>query len=765
MILPIGHAESETRRLPWVTFGIMALCVVVFLATDPGSMQPGYDRESLLDDASAYWRDHAYLEPAPEIRTQVAYDVMPSQRKQYVELVVSQSYSSAPEDPAEWEVEQAELDRLTEYALGLALPPEVAESENVYREWGYLPESLLSLGLLTHIFMHAGWFHLLSNLFMLFLAGPPVEDRLGRPLFLGFFMAAGIFAALFWGVLALDKSLPLVGASGAIAGVLGAFFIRFWSTQIRFAYFIMVGFKPYLGTFEAQAWLMLPLWFGVEVLNGWVVRSIGLTGGVAYMAHVGGFLFGTGIVLGIRAFGIEDKYIDKAIESKITLVEANPAIDSAMALRAEGDHEAAFAALHEAWRESPTDRDVALALWDAAQAVERPEEGAAAAAGLMKQCVADGDKELAIQHWLDLHRLVPTFLADAPTLMRLLPELQAGEDPALTVRALRHCVDPSNATLTVGLAIRVAEMAKELDPPSALRAAKRAIESPDLHEAKRARLEAAIDEFVAAGVEVSPDVSQVEAEIEERANVREIEVPESWEEPQPTAVSVPPPPSAVEGPPPIPAVMPPPIPVAARPLESAPESTLDPAPGPALDPAPDPAQTPPPIPPQEPEELFALDSIEELGLDPMAAIGETSRFSGTKIVDAVPTALDDDVVRLLVSGNRKAKLEYEKIEAVGIAVVSGLGPQPILLMDLLLNWTSMDGSALRTIRLRNTQFDPTTLVPDAVDGMQALKEFLRRLIQRSQCVVLPNGDSAVAGPFAVFDDLSSYEREVLMVEG
>jgi membrane associated rhomboid family serine protease len=729
MILPIGHAESETRRLPWVTFGIMALCVVVFLATDPGSMQPGYDRESLLDDASTYWRDHAYLEPAPEIRTQVAYDVMPSQRKQYVELVVSQSYNSAPEDRAEWEVEQAELDRLTDYALGLALPPEVAESENVYREWGYLPESLLSLGLLTHIFMHAGWFHLLSNLFMFFLAGPPVEDRLGRPLFLGFFMAAGIFAALFWGVLALDKSLPLVGASGAIAGVLGAFFIRFWSTQIRFAYFIMVGFKPYLGTFEAQAWLMLPLWFGVEVLNGWVVHSIGLTGGVAYMAHVGGFLFGTGIVLGIRAFGIEDKYIDKAIESKITLVEVNPAIDSAMALKAEGDHEAAFAALHEAWRESPTDRDVALALWDAAQAVGRPEEGAAAAAGLMKQCVADGDKELAIQHWLDLHRLVPTFLADAPTLMRLLPELQAGEDPALTVRALRHCVDPSNATLTVGLAMRVAEMAKALDPPSALRAAKRAIESPDLHEAKRARLEAAIDEFVAAGVEVSPDVSQVAAEIEERANVREIEVPESREEPQPTAVSVPPPPSAVEGPPPIP------------------------------------AQTPPPIPPQEPEELFALDSIEELGLDPMAAIGETSRFSGTKIVDAVPTALDDDVVRLLVSGNRKAKLEYEKIEAVGIAVVSGLGPQPILLMDLLLNWTSMDGSALRTIRLRNTQFDPTTLVPDAVDGMQALKEFLRRLIQRSQCVVLPNGDSAVAGPFAVFDDLSSYERDVLMVEG
>jgi len=131
----------------------------------------------------------------------------------------------------------------------------------------------------------------------------------------------------------------------------------------------------------------------------------------------------------------------------------------------------------------------------------------------------------------------------------------------------------------------------------------------------------------------------------------------------------------------------------------------------------------------------------------------------------VPTSLDDDVIRLLVSGDRKAKLEYAKIEAVGVAMVSGLGSQPTLLIDLLLNWTSMDGSALRTIRLRSTQFDPGTLVPDAGGGMPALKEFLRQLCERSQCVLLPGGDSTLAEPFAVFDDLSSYERQVLMIEG
>ena len=187
-----------------------------------------------------------------------------------------------------------------------------------------------------------------------------------------------------------------------------------------------------------------------------------------------------------------------------------------------------------------------------------------------------------------------------------------------------------------------------------------------------------------------------------------------------------------------------PIPVAATPL--------------------DPSTVPPPIPREDPAELFDLHSDEALGIDPMEEIAAVPRFSGTKSVDAVPISLDDDSIRLMVSGNRKAKLEYSKIEALGAAVVSGIGPQPILLIDLMLNWTAMDDSQLRTIRLRNTQFDPMALVPNAPDAMQALKDFLRLLIERSECVALPSMENALGEPFEVFDDLAAYERKVLTVE-
>ena len=127
-----------------------------------------------------------------------------------------------------------------------------------------MPSALRARSFITHMFVHAGWIHLLGNLFMLLLAGPPIEDRYGRAMFAGFYAIAGLFAAVFYASLASDPTIPMVGASGAIAGVLGAFAVRLWSSQIRFAYFFLFGFRPVWGTFEAPAWAMLSLWFGTS---------------------------------------------------------------------------------------------------------------------------------------------------------------------------------------------------------------------------------------------------------------------------------------------------------------------------------------------------------------------------------------------------------------------------------------------------------------------------------------------------------------------
>jgi len=755
MILPIGHGEFSTRRLPWVTFGIMAMCLAALLATGTYDLEPGPDRDTMMLDAEGYWRNHAYLDAAPEIRTRVGYDVSPNQRRQYLSLMESQALDVAPDDPEVWAAEQAELDRLTEFALGEALPAELLEADNPYRTWGLIPGDIRFVTLISYMFMHAGWLHLLSNFFMLFLAGPPVEDRLGRPLFAAFYAGAGVFAALFWAMFATDPNIPLVGASGAVSGVLGAFLVRFWSTDIRFAYFFMFGFRPIYGTFEAKAMFMLPLWFANELFQGWLARALGVSDGVAYWAHVGGFVFGAAAVLGIRLLKVEEKYIDGAIESKVTLAEANPLVEEALAVREQGDHAGALAMLQNAWRENPADRDLALALWDSSRLVDQPELGAGAMAALVRLTLSDGDERLAIQHWMDLQQSVPTALVDPNTLFKLSTTLREEGDEALAQRALAQSVDPGIERVSPGIALRVVELTRDSDPPTALRAARRALESADLHEAKRARIEATVRELEASGVSEAPDVVEQETVRRAEAANREIEVPASWEDET--------------------AVLPVAMGAAVAGAASQPAATALPPPLPSASPPPLPAvgAQPPPLPPPaalsaEGELVtdFGGGSSDELdeGFDiALEGVVDAPRFSGTKLVEALPTSLESGVLRMKVSPDRKAKLEYEKIEAVSVAAVHGLGPKPVLLIDLLLNWTSLDDVPLRIIRLKSSEFDPRTLVDGAADPKSALRALVSLLLERSGAVPLPSAEAVKGAPFEVFDDLDAYQQEVLQV--
>jgi membrane associated rhomboid family serine protease len=743
MILPIGHAETATRRLPWVTFAIMAICLLALLGTDTSQLDAGPTPDLLMQEATDYWRNHAYLEADSEIRSRVGYDVMPNQRTQYLALLADQGLATAPEDPESWLAEQETLDQLTDYGLGRAVSPEAAASDNPFRRWGLLPSEIGIVTLLTHIFMHAGWLHLLSNFFMLFLAGPAVEDRLGRPFFAGFYLAAGIFAALFWAFLAPDPNVPLVGASGAIAGVLGAFLIRFWSSNIRFAYFFMFGFKPYYGTFEAKAWLMLPLWLASEIFQGYLAHSLGIGSGVAYWAHVGGFLFGVTSVFAFRQLGIEEKFVNARIEQKVTVAAANTVVGEALELREQGEEQAALDKLREAFGQAPRDRDVALAFWDAALATEQPERAADAMKALIRLCVADGDGALAVGHWMELGRVLPGAFADPTTLVRLTKILIEEGDSELAARALREAVDPDNAPMTTGLALRTLELARQVDPPSALRAARRALESPDLVDGKRARVQAALDELLAEGVSEAPRIAVEEAALEAKAADREIELPDDEGAEVLVAAAAFAAPSQLPLPPPVPQPVPPPLP------------------GPAV-------ERPPPLETQALSlegDLVAEPVSQEISIDPIEAIVAGPRFAGIKVVDAKPVALQENKLRLLVSDERRAKLEYETIEAVAVAAVRGMGPKPVLVIDLLLNWRSLEETPLRVIRLRSCDFDPCSVVPEADNSLSALKRLVDRLLEESGGVALPGPDAARGEPFEVFEELALYEREVLQVEG
>jgi membrane associated rhomboid family serine protease len=482
MILPIGHQEREVRRLPWVTFALMAICALVFLFTDT-SMPEGVSKEERAAEAADYWRQRAYLDADEKIRDLVAYDVAPAQRSQYLATLPDLSPYGRDADGG-LAAQQAELDRLTDLALGVTAD---ANAQTAFERFGLVPAHLSVRSFVTHMFLHAGWFHLLGNLFLLLLAGPPIEDRLGRAMYAAFYGASGVFAALLYAALASDPQIPMVGASGAIAGVLGAFAVRLWSTQIRFAYFFMFGFRPTWGTFEAPAWAMLSLWFANELFQAWFWDAVGIAGGVANWAHVGGFAFGAGAAYALRALRFEERFIDPALDAQMTRFSANPVLEEAMAARERGDVAGAIALLRDEWERAPDD-GIALALWDAALASGEAASAAPALLGVVRAAAQRGEHDLALRHWSELSDHVPGALAEPVLLLRLVPLLVAENQRERAALALRQASDPANTALTPGQALRVFELARDLDAIAATRAARRALESPDLHEAKRAKI-------------------------------------------------------------------------------------------------------------------------------------------------------------------------------------------------------------------------------------------------------------------------------------
>ena len=142
---------------------------------------------------------------------------------------------------------------------------------------------------LSSMFLHAGWLHLISNMWTLWLFGKAVEDRMGRMRFLLFYLLTGVTAGLTHWFTNVDSTMPAVGASGAIAGVLGAYFILY--PHARIIVMFPVIFLPFF--FELPALIYIGFWFLGQVFSGTLsVLGPDDVGGVAWWAHVGGFLAG-----------------------------------------------------------------------------------------------------------------------------------------------------------------------------------------------------------------------------------------------------------------------------------------------------------------------------------------------------------------------------------------------------------------------------------------------------------------------------------------
>ena len=168
---------------------------------------------------------------------------------------------------------------------------ELMRGETFVMQWSAVPAQIVSghrwITILTAMFMHGSWSHIIGNMIFLWAFAPEIEDAMGRGRYLAFYLIGGLVAMLAQVLADPHSTVPNLGASGAIAAVMGAFIVTYPRDQIRTLLFIFVFARIRF----IPAALLIGFWFLIQLFHAGAVAPV-QTGGVAYLAHVGGFIFG-----------------------------------------------------------------------------------------------------------------------------------------------------------------------------------------------------------------------------------------------------------------------------------------------------------------------------------------------------------------------------------------------------------------------------------------------------------------------------------------
>jgi len=345
LILPVGH-DQGVRRFPWVTASIVALCLLLQL------------------HRSFFGASEEQVRAAIEERASIEEEVVLEHRKAELSKLMADEGGGAEkiEETAksirrgtDGTLEKFRSGELTgkddpRYVKWLATKSreEAVRRSDLAERLAYRPSSGLSLGLLTSAFVHAGWLHLIGNMLFLYLVGCNLEDRWGRGVFAGFYLAGCVASAGAYGLWHPNSEVGVVGASGAIAAGMGAFLICFHNTRIKLL--IVSLYRPPT-TMKMYAFWALPAWFLEQAMNSWF-ESYG-AGAVAYSAHVGGFLFGLATAITLKASKIESRYLLPATAEGVEWQEDPEFLHALDLLKTKDKKAAALPLLQSAVRRQP----------------------------------------------------------------------------------------------------------------------------------------------------------------------------------------------------------------------------------------------------------------------------------------------------------------------------------------------------------------------------------------------------------------------------
>jgi len=307
MLIPIRHDNMSARRWPVVTLALIVINTVAFIATHDALTRQAPEVGSVKVHILILAATHPELTIAPDARPLVngVKDHNPS------EWGMFQDPSRKVFDDWDDHIRQVEEpDQLQQEMDSLCDQYGKLKAASVAEQYAFVPAHPRAIAYLTANFLHGGWLHLIGNMWFLWLAGFVLEDAWGRWVYSIFYLVAGAAALQFHAWANPGSGIPTLGASGAVAALMGAFLVSFPKMKIELMWIFM--FRRY--TLKVPAYTLLPFWLLLEVLYG---TLLGQASGTAHWAHVGGFLFGVLAACGMRYSGLERK-MSQAIEEKVS---------------------------------------------------------------------------------------------------------------------------------------------------------------------------------------------------------------------------------------------------------------------------------------------------------------------------------------------------------------------------------------------------------------------------------------------------------------
>ncbi len=814
MFILVTQADGSAQRFTWVTYAIALLFVALFLQQRGATEVANEGRR----EAIAYLNENPGLEVAERFRGVIPLEYAQALNEEFLRERVEWGFVEMPEKISARG--QREFNEILNSAF-------IKVERLPVWKYGVRDTGVLDPNWWGHFAAHETQAALMASLILLMILGIALEDGWGHLLFGGVaIVGIGVTGIASTSANYLDATgHPWFGASGLLATLLGAYLMRS----------LVKGAPRAFGMIPMPGMLLLPVWFVVEYV---VVRGIDSPSefiSATAIAHGAGFALGA-VVSGVVHFlGFEDNRLDRAKEE--TEVLSNPTLERAMIAKEQGRSEQAYDLLRAEFRRTPTNQEVAIALWDTAVQTRNAGDVVEAMWVVIDGDLKAGRASSATANWFALIDEASAVGGSPQALVRLGEVLLDEGHPEAAIASLTLAVDGRNQPATP-LLLRTVRIARDLDAELTLRAAVMALQDKELSvddRGKLTRLTASLEGGESSGpnatapnhadtgattqVDLEPDrpiaSTTSDADIEaldpqaldleaesaafDTGASADSDFLDSWNDPgrldpvaldsvgsleddletdlaeefnagiegdlenldefdesnlvealmthekdfgeeatalthaivQGAANADPVTEVNVQAPP---AVRPAPEEFAPRRVDSTPNDDVT-------------------------ETTVRLSASAPAPMSPTPPPAPTT-YRKLKIREGVPAAIENDAIVVEIDGGSKTRVPFARIEAVAAAAVSGLREKPVVVIDLVVNWSAAY-DPIKVIRLRSDRFDPGQLVPGHASQVDALRKMLSDVVQASNASALPSANGAVGSPFDVFASLDDYHRTVL----